>query len=307
MKYKREIKVAVLAIVCIFLLYFGFSFLKGVNIFSSTNSFVGKFADVGGLTEQAPVYVRGYKVGQVDAIRYDFTQDEAFSVQISMNKDIVLPHGSRMILADDGLLGGKAIVVRIPVGGAMDACFSGGDSLPTSVETGLLASLEEGLVAHVDSVVMVIDEVISEINKQLEGNHLQNTLQNVDHITTDLKVSASDIRQVTHQRVPGLMDSAQVTINHANAVLAELKGAHLKSTIDKLDTTVTAVNRVLTTKQGTVGLLLNDKALYHHIDSAVVSVDSLVSDLKANPKRYLHLSLFEKKEKTKSSCFLLHE
>ena len=299
MKYKREIKVAVLAIVCIFLLYFGFSFLKGVNIFSSTNTFVGKFADVGGLTEQAPVYVRGYKVGQVDAIRYDFTQDEAFTVQISLNKDITLPQGSQMVLASDGLLGGMAIEVRIPVVDSVDVCYSGGDILPTEVEMGLLATLEEGLVAHIDSVVMVIDDVASELKGQLAGNHLQNTLQNVDHITTDLKVSASDIRQVTHQRVPGLMDSAQVTINHANAVLADLKGAHLKSTIDKLDTTVTAVNRVLTTKQGTVGLLLNDKSLYRHIDSAVVSVDSLVSDLKANPKRYLHLSLFEKKEKTK--------
>ena len=94
MKHIREMKVAVLAIVCLFLLYFGFSFLKGVNIFSPVHSYVGLFAKVDGLTEQAPVYVRGYKVGQVDAIRFDFTREVAFAVEISLDKHILLPKGS---------------------------------------------------------------------------------------------------------------------------------------------------------------------------------------------------------------------
>ena len=80
MKYAREIKVGVLAVVCIFLLFFGFNFLKGVNIFSSMYSFHGVYDNIHGLEEQAPVLIRGYKVGQVDKIHYDFTKDSAFGV-----------------------------------------------------------------------------------------------------------------------------------------------------------------------------------------------------------------------------------
>ena len=85
MKYAREIKVGVLAVVCIFLLFFGFNFLKGVNIFSSMYSFHGVYDNIHGLEEQAPVLIRGYKVGQVDKIHYDFTKDSAFIVDVSIN------------------------------------------------------------------------------------------------------------------------------------------------------------------------------------------------------------------------------
>ena len=93
MKYAREIKVGVLATICLFLLFFGFNFLKGVNIFSPTNSYHGTYYNLHGLEEQAAVYILGHKVGQVDNIDYDFTKDSAFTVDISINKDIVLPQG----------------------------------------------------------------------------------------------------------------------------------------------------------------------------------------------------------------------
>ena len=91
MKHTREIKVGILATVCVFLLFFGFNFLKGVNIFSPTNSYHGHFTHLHGLEEQAAVYIRGHKVGQVDKIEYDYTRDSAFTVDISINKDIALP------------------------------------------------------------------------------------------------------------------------------------------------------------------------------------------------------------------------
>ena len=114
MKHAREIKVGILAAVCLFLLFFGFNFLKGVNIFSPTNSFHGVYAHLHGLEEQAAVYIRGHKVGQVDAIHYDYTRDSAFTIDISINRDIVLPQGTQMALISDGLLGGMAIELQLP-------------------------------------------------------------------------------------------------------------------------------------------------------------------------------------------------
>ncbi len=298
MKYKREIKVAVLAIVCGFLLIYGLHFLKGVNLFSPTKHYWGEFADISGLTEQAPVRVRGYKVGQVDKITYDFTKESAFRVLVSVDKHILVPQGSEMVLVADGLLGGKAIEVRVPVGMA-EAVYGEGDTLPTSVELSLVETLEQGVLAKLDSVMGEIDLLVKNVNGQLEGDHLKTALANVDRISRDLTVSANDIRRLTHNDMPGIVRNADTVVATLKNVSANIREVDLQATVHRADSVIERVQTIVSSKDGTVGLLLNDKGLYTHIDSTVVSVDSLVSDLKANPKRYVHFSLFGPKEKKK--------
>lgn len=113
MKYSREVKVGVLAIICAGILYFGFNFLKGVNIFSPSECYYGFFERSNGLTEQAPVYILGHKVGLVESIQYDFTRTPAFIVGVSIDKGIVLPRGTQMALVADGLLGGECDRIAI--------------------------------------------------------------------------------------------------------------------------------------------------------------------------------------------------
>ncbi len=291
MKYSREIKVALLAIVCIALLYFGMYFLRGVNIFSPTHAYIGQYERLDGLTEQAPVYIRGYNVGQVETIRYDFTRQDAFTVRIAIDKHITLPQGSEMVLVADGLLGGKAIEVVIPLD-ATDQLMS--DTLPTRVENGLIESLEQGLLAHADSVVGRIDSLLALVQGQLEGDHISRTLANVDHISSQLTVSANDLKNLTHQRLPKVVDSVAVTIDHANAVLANVREADIAGTVQRVDSTISILQYAIQSDQSTLGLLLHSPALYNHLDSTVVSADSLLTDIKANPKRYVHFSVFGK-------------
>lgn len=299
MKHLREIKVAVLAIVCGFLLYFGMYFLRGVNLFSPVRTYVGVFERLNGLTEQAPVYVRGYNIGQVSRIEYDFTRRNAFSVSVSIDRHISLPEGSEMVLVADGLLGGKAIEVVIPFTEGQPAVTLAPDTLPTRIEQGLVESLETGLLAHLDSVLLRVDSVVASVGQQLEGDHISHTLTHLDRITADLTVSATDIRQLTHQRLPRIADSAAVAIDNVNAVLANVREADIASVVTKADTAIGQLQQAIISKEGTLGLLLYDKSIYCHLDSAVVSVDRLVSDLKENPKRYVHFSLFGAKDKKK--------
>lgn len=302
MKHAREIKVALLAILCGFLLYFGMYFLRGVNIFSPTRSYTGVFERVNGLTEQAPVYVRGYNVGQVSRIDYDFTRSDAFRVSVTIDKHISLPEGSEMVLVADGLMGGKAIEIIIPVTEGREAVTLASDTLPTRIEPGLVESLQTGLIARLDSVLLRVDSVVATVEQQLEGDHIGHTLSNLDRITQDLTVSAGDIRQLTHQRLPRIADSATVVIDNANAILANVRQADIAGVVQKADTTIGQLQQALNSKESTVGLLLHDPSIYNHLDSAVVSVNQLVTDLKENPKRYVHFSLFgakDKKEKQK--------
>lgn len=299
MKYKREIKVAVLAIVCIFLLVYGMNFLKGRDIFSPVKHYVGVFDNVSGLVAQAPVYVRGYKVGQVDAIRYDFTSPHAFTVVISMDKNIAIQQPAEMRLCDDGLLGGKAIEVEVPIGSTEGKLlYAEGDTIPAVVVVGLLETLQEGFMAKVDEAIVNLDSLIVKVNAQVGDNTLKRTLSNVEQISDELSASARDIRAITHHQLPSIMLNADSAVNDAKVVIRDLKTAEISQTVARVNTMVDSVNTILTSKHGTLGLLLNDKNLYQHIDSTVVSVDNLVVDLKANPKKYVHFSLFGGKDKS---------
>lgn len=295
MKHAREIKVAILAIICVFLVYFGFYFLRGVNLFSPVDSYVGKFANVGGLTEQAPVMVRGYKVGQVDEISYDFSQAQAFTVHMSVDKHIVLPAGTRMVLASNGLLGGKMIELEIPTGDAV-AAYHSGDTLPTMAALGLIEALQEGALVHLDSVMTQANEILLSLNDQMSDRNVRATLANINRITEDLTVTSRDLKYLTHAQLPPMVARADTAMASLQEVLSEVQQADLAHTLMALDTTVSELQRVLSSEEGTLGMLLNDNALYGHLDSTVVSLEALISDLKANPKRYVNIQVFGKKK-----------
>ena len=298
MKYAREIKVGALATICLFLLFFGFNFLKGVNIFSPTNSFHGTYYNLHGLEEQAAVKIRGHKVGQVDRISYDFTRDSAFTVDISIKKDIVLPQGTQMALVADGLLGGMAIELQLPEESAEP--IAKGSFLPTTYVPGLIESVQGELLAHVDEAIQDVDSLVAQLRGQVEGDHLKDTLHNVDRISGDLTGVSADLKRMMNKQVPTIVNNADTAIANLNVIVSDLKKADLAATVARVDTAVDGVNGLIAdvrSKDGTLGQLIYNKSLYDHIDATVISADSLLVDLKAHPKRYVHFSVFGKKDK----------
>ncbi|MBQ6723375.1 MAG: MCE family protein [Paludibacteraceae bacterium] len=295
MKHLREIKVGLLAAVCLFLLFFGFNFLKGVNIFTPTNSYHGVYTHLHGLEEQAAVYIRGHKVGQVDAIHYDFTRDSAFLVDISIKKDIDLPAGTRMALVSDGMLGGMAIELQLPEQSPItydkSQIVEKGSFLNTTYVPGLMESLQGELMAHVDQAVLNVDSLVSALQQQLSGDHLQRSLANVHRISDDLTKVSADMKKMMASEVPSLLQKADTAVSNLNTVVTDIQAANLPATVARVDTALDQVNGLLTeVRQPLQPLML-------HLDAAVVSADSLLSDLKTHPKRYVHFSLFGKKNK----------
>lgn len=295
MKHLREIKVGLLAAVCLFLLFFGFNFLKGVNIFTPTNSYHGVYTHLHGLEEQAAVYIRGHKVGQVDAIHYDFTRDSAFLVDISIKKDINLPAGTRMALVSDGMLGGMAIELQLPeqsqITNDKSQIVEKNSFLNTTYVPGLMESLQGELMAHVDQAVLNVDALVSALQQQLSGDHLQRSLANVHRISDDLTKVSADMKKMMASEVPSLLQKADTAVSNLNTVVTDIQAANLPATVARVDTALDQVNGLLAeVRQPLQPLML-------HLDAAVVSADSLLSDLKAHPKRYVHFSLFGKKNK----------
>lgn len=301
MKHAREIKVGILAAICLFLLFFGFNFLKGVNIFSPTNAYHGVFYNLHGLEEQAAVYIRGHRVGQVDAIHYDFTRDSAFTVDISIRKDISLPQSTQMALVADGLLGGMAVELILPThedinGEASNReAINHGSFLPTTYVPGLVESLQGELLAHVDEAIQGVDSLVAELRGQVNGNHIKSTLNNVDRISGDLTTVSSDLKRLMNNQVPRIVNNADTALANLNTIVSDVKSANLKATVARVDTAVDGINLLIAdvrSQEGTLGQLLYNKSLYNHIDATVVSADSLVTDIKANPKRYINVTVF---------------
>ena len=306
LKYAREIKVGILAVVCIFLLFFGFNYLKGVNIFSSIHSFHGVYTNIHGLELQAPVYIRGYKVGQVDNIDYDFTRDSSFTVDISIKRNINLPEGTRMALVSDGIMGGMAIELLLPATEVAPTegivYIPTGATIPTTVVPGLLDGLQESVIQPLSNTLASLDTILGQLETQLDNNHIESILANADLAVADLQTSSKQLRQVMIHQVPSVVTKLDTTMSDLQQVVTDVKAANIKATVARVDTALDNVNYLIAdfrSPNGTVGMLLNDKGLYNHIDSAVVSVDSLLVDLKANPKRYVHFSLFGAREKKK--------
>ena len=290
MKYSRELKVGVLAIVCLGILYVGFNFLKGINIFSPTKVYVGTFDRVNGLTAQAPVYIKGYKVGLVESIQYDFKQSPAFTVAVSIDKAIELPRGTEMALVADGLLGGGAIELQLPALMNRAMPYQNGDTLPTLIVPGLIDNLQTGLLAQLDSILTEANNLLASLNNEMEQGSLHATLQNVERITNDLTVSSKDIRKLTHNQLPAIMDKVDTTIVGLQDIVADVQAADIQSTISTLDSTIHVLNTALQSENGTLGLLLNDTELHDNLNTtlknlntAVMNVDTIIMSIKARP------------------------
>ena len=303
MKHTREIKIGILAAVCIFLLFFGLNFLKGVNIFSPTNSYHGTFVNLHNLEEQAAVYIRGHKVGQVDNIHYDFTRDSAFTVDISINRDIVLPQGTQMALVSDGLLSGMAIELQLPEQSTItndQLPIAKGSFIPTIYVPGLMESVQGELIAHVDAAIQSVDSLVASLQLQVQGDHLKNTLSNVDRVSGDLTNVSAELKRVVNTQVPKIVNNADNAFANLNEITSDLQKADLAATVARVDTAVDGINTFIAdvrSQEGTLGQLIYNKSLYDHIDATVVSADSLLVDLKAHPSRYVQVSVFGKKDK----------
>ncbi len=299
MKHAREIKIALLGLVCLCILYFGFNFLKGVNIFSPIHTYVSTFENLKGLTVQAPVYVRGYKVGQVDEIIYDFTKTNAFTIKLSIDKNIVLPEGTQLALAPDGLLGGMALEVKIP---AEDATpyYNDGDTLPSIVIPGLFDVLQSDLIANLSQTILNIDSLVVSMQNELSGGNIQSTLQHINKVTADLEVSSAELKQLMGSKVPTIVGDVEAAMGDIKNFSGNLQEVDIAATIHQVDSAVLHIKdfmNKLNSTDGTLGLLMNDKQLYLDVTAAVNSADSLLIDLKANPKRYVHFSVFGNKDK----------
>jgi phospholipid/cholesterol/gamma-HCH transport system substrate-binding protein len=297
--FTREVKVGIMVTVAVFVIYFGLNFLKGIDILSPTANYYAIYNNIDGLVTSSPVLVKGYKVGQVEEIQYDFSKENSFVVCISVTKDVLLPKGAKIELFDNGLMGGKAIqIVYSPLLPDQEL-YAPGDTVESAVGTGLMAQVAGDLMPKIQSISEQADSLIRSLRVITEGNALKNSLISIENTTANFDQTSIQLKKMMNNDLPRIVKDVNGITGDLKKISGNLSTVDFAATFASINHTIANLNLLtdkLNSKEGTVGLLLNDMGLYNNLTSTAANADKLLIDLKQNPKRYVHFSLFGNKE-----------
>ncbi|RZL40893.1 MAG: MCE family protein [Pedobacter sp.] len=309
MKIKNETKVGVLAAVAIALLIIGYNFLKGNSIFTNETILYARYSQVDGLAVSKPILINGYQIGRVAAL--DLQEDATIVATLKINGKYDIPKNTIARLEGTDLLGSKAIVLTL----GNDKNFAeDGDFLQTNVEKGLMETFQP-VQKKAEQIIAKMDSVLSSVNTILNPN-LQ---KNIDRSFTSIAGTLTSLES-TSKKVDALVGSESsklsAILSNVEAITANFKNnsakidavmKNLNTVTDKVaavnfEETVNNANKAMQDLQtmvsdlkngkGTLGALLNDRQMYDNLNNASKNLDALMIDLKANPKRYVHFSVF---------------
>ena len=259
MKLTKEIKIAIVAIVGILVLFFGLNFLKGMTLFSNDNTYYVSFKDISGLSSSNPIYADGYKVGVVKRIQYDYDKGGDILVQINVDQDLRIPKGSSAEIESD-------IMGNIK----MNLLLANNPRERVNPGETMIGSTKNGLMGKVASLVPTVEVMLPKIDSILTKN------------------------------VPGLLHKANGVLTNADKFTGNLARVDVAGTMSQVDQTIANLKdftHQLNSRDGSLGLLMHDPTLYNNMNKTMRSADSLLVNVRQHPKRYVHFSVFGRKEK----------
>lgn len=295
----KEVKIALVTIVGVVILFFGMNFLKGLNLFSSTDDYFIEFKDISGLSSSSPIYADGYQVGTVKDVIYDYTNTNLTKVVVAIDKAMRIPEGSSAEIVSD-MMGN--VKVNLLLANNPRSRIMPGQTIRGDVNNGAMGQLS-AMIPAVEAMLPKLDSILASVNALLADPALAQTLHNVETVTQNLTTSSAELNKLMaamNHGVPTMMTKANRVLDNADVLTANLASLDLASTKQQVDNTIASVQQLtnrLNSNDGTLGLLMNDPSLYNNLTSTMRDADSLLVNLRQHPKRYVHFSLFGKKDK----------
>lgn len=300
MKYwTKEVKIALTAICAVVCVFVGINFLKGINVFESSNTYYVKFNDCAGLQVNNAVFANGYPVGTVRSINYNYCDNGGVVAAIELDQQMRLPAGSVAEL-ESGLMGG--VTMSLILGPNPADILSPHDTITGGPHEGLMTAAGR-MVPQVEELLPKLDSILTSLNALVGSPALSASLNNLEALTGNLAATSA--------KLPGTMDQLNGMATHFNSVSGKLDQIDLDGTMASVNNTLNETQKLVThfdeisqtldrkmnSKDNTLGLLMNDTRLHDDLTHTIQSADSLVTDLKAHPKRYVHFSVFGGKSK----------
>ena len=300
MNFKKEAKIAVVVTFIILLFFWGYNFLKGRNLFSAFNYYSASFEKVDDLQKSNPVTINGFAVGVVSDIQFSSEKLDRLIVEIGVKKNLKIPDNSTMMIVSD-LLGGKSIVLLL---GDSEKIVENGGQLRDSIAAGLLDAISDKLLPiadNADKLIVSIDSLLQILHHTFDDelqNNIQSIVANVEQLvaTERRKIAAilSNFESVSHNLKQSNEDISNLIAN-LTGFSETLSASDVKNTVDIANNSLTQLNNLLSginEGQGTLGKFAKDDSLYIYLQRSSNDLDRLLIDLRENPKRYVHFSLF---------------
>jgi phospholipid/cholesterol/gamma-HCH transport system substrate-binding protein len=309
-KITKEVKVGLLALVAGVVLYTGFNFLKGVDFFSPVKRYYVIYKNIDGLSNSNPVILNGLTVGRVNSIQ--LLTRRSFNILVAIDVDDALQLGDSTVavLSSSDLLGGKSIVLKL---GRNSKVYENGDTLKGTADKNLTAELAEKampILTNLDSTVVKLNRVFGDEM----GNSVQKILHNFELASEDLKILMASNKKNIHTITSNFSElsgslvetekSLKPLMANLNAFADTLNDLELKQTIRNANVAMKNLHDItdkINKGQGSLGALVNDKAVYDNLNQSMKDLDALLVDVKKSPKRYVHFSVFGGKGKEKKS------
>lgn len=294
---KKEFTIGIAAIAALLILFIGINYLKGINMFKSESYYYVDYTNVNGLALSSPVYTNGFKVGLVRDIQYNLNKPGHIIVGIEMDENIKIPQGSKAELITE-MLG--TVKMNLIMNYDEEKTIAPGDTIEGYANNGIMAKAEEELLPQMEKMMPKLDSILSSLNKILADPALGNTIKNAEKLTASLSQTSNHLEKLMSNDIPTLTSNVTMITEDLKVISGNLKGIDYAETFNKIDQTlknVYALTDKLNNKDNTIGLLLNDPELYNNLNATSANAASLLKDLQKHPKRYVHFSLFGKKDK----------
>ena len=298
-KVRNEIKIALVAVAGIVALFIGMNFLKGTNLFTGSKTYCFAFDDISGLTKSSPIYASGYQVGLVKDIIFDYSQKNKTKVIAEMDKQMKIPTGTTAFISSD-VLGNIKVTLNIaPNKGEF---IKEGGLIPGSIDQGAMGEVTS-MIPSVKQMLPKLDSILLSLNLLLADPAIASSVHNVQDMTANLTKTSRELNAVVaklNREIPGVVTKTNRILDHSETFTANLSQVDVATTMRKVDETmadVKAVTAKINSNQGTLGLLMRDPTLYNQLNTTVRSADSLMVNIRQHPKRYVHFSIFGRKDK----------
>jgi len=295
----KEVKIALAAIVGIIILFAGMQFLKGLNIFSSSDKYYVRFSDISGLSASSPVYANGYKVGVVEKVLYDYSQPNNIVAVMGLDKNLQLPRGTKAEISSD-LLGN--VKLELKFGPNPIDLVQKGDTIQGGMANGLMGKAAD-MLPQVEVMLPKLDSILVALNTLLHDSSITRSVHNVEQITSNLGATTNELNHLSSQlnrQMPQMLAKVDGVLTNTEGVTRQLNEMDFGATMQKVDRAVGNIEQTtakLNSNEGTLGLLMRDPGLYDNMNATMRSADSLLIDLREHPKRYVHFSIFGRKNK----------
>lgn len=297
MKYGKEFGIGLSVIVAIAILLFGIEYLKGINMLSPANFYYVSYSNVSGLEVSAPVSVDGFKVGQVREITYDYEHPGNIKVLLAVNKELKVPSDSYALLAST-LMGGGYVDIKM---GKSKEMLPMGSTIKSQEVPGLMEAVNQDIMPTVNEILPKVDSLVYNLNLVVSDPSVKLALKRLDGITADVLGVTHGLKTSINSQLPAIMTNANRATYKIDSISSnlmalsnELNKLPLSSTmanVDEISKNLTLFSQRLNDNNSTLGLLTSDPELYNRINRVAADVDSLIVDIKKNPKRYISIKL----------------